>query len=206
MFVSPVQQALGACTGRAEILQGCAGLGGIAGKAEMCRAGGHNTVKQSSCRAVQALGGGGWPGGDVNVRGSLALRAHPVEILQFWGVGVWGSTALAGQRIRTRGSEIPCCMEQRLLGPMGRGWVCGTCYSFSIWWCGEASHKLKVQSADVSALPGVLPQSSKSQASYQSPQITEVRRSVAVFWLPSSLSISWKSLRGVATSSSLMAW
>jgi hypothetical protein len=34
-FVSPAQQALGACTGKAEILQGCAGLGGMAGKAEI---------------------------------------------------------------------------------------------------------------------------------------------------------------------------
>jgi hypothetical protein len=35
--------------------------------------------------------------------------------------------------------------------------VCSTGYSFSRWWHGEASHKLGVQSADVSALPDVLP-------------------------------------------------
>jgi hypothetical protein len=81
MFVSPAQQALGACTGRAEILQGCArlgvmaqwkgnvcvcissmaGPGGVAGKAEI-QGWGVCPVKQSSCRAVQAWGRG--PGGD----------------------------------------------------------------------------------------------------------------------------------------------
>jgi hypothetical protein len=60
---------------------------------------------------------------------------------------------------------------------MGQGLESSTCYSFSIWWGGEASHKLGVQSADVSALPDVFPQSSVSPASYQSPWITEVRRS-----------------------------
>jgi hypothetical protein len=76
-------------------------------------------------------------------------------------------------------------MEQWLYRPMGWGLACSTCYSFSIWWHGEASQELGVQSADVSALPGALPQSSKSPASYQSPWITEVRRSVAVLQLPS---------------------
>jgi hypothetical protein len=63
----------------------------------------------------------------------------------------------------------------------GAGLGCSACYSFSIWWGGEASHELGVQSADVSALPSALPHSSKSPASCQSPWITEVRRSVAVF-------------------------
>jgi hypothetical protein len=31
------------------------------------------------------------------------------------------------------------------------------CCSFSVWWLGEASQELVVQSADVSALPGILP-------------------------------------------------
>jgi hypothetical protein len=54
-------------------------------------------------------------------------------------------------------------------------WACGVglgvqpCYSFSTWLGGEASPDLGVQSADVSTLPGVLPQSSVSPASYQSP-------------------------------------
>jgi hypothetical protein len=65
------------------------------------------------------------------------------------------------------------------------GLACSTCYSFSIWWHGEAFHELGVQSADVSALLCALPQSSMSLASYQSPSITEVRRPVAVFQLPS---------------------
>jgi hypothetical protein len=85
-----------------------------------------------------------------------------------------------GQRSRAGGLEIPWCMEQQLCGPMGRGLECSTCYSFSVWWGGEASQDLGAQHADVSALPGVLPHSSKSPASCQSPWITEVRRSVAV--------------------------
>jgi hypothetical protein len=64
-------------------------------------------------------------------------------------------------------------------------------YSFIIWWGGEASQELGVQSADVSALPGVLPHSSKSLGSYQSPWITEVRRSVAVFQSPSWISLNF---------------
>jgi hypothetical protein len=81
--------------------------------------------------------------------------------------------------------EITQCIEQQLCGPLGLGLPCSTCYYFSIWWGGEASLELGVRSADVSALPGVLPHSSKSPASYQSPWIMEVRRSVAVFWSPS---------------------
>jgi hypothetical protein len=72
---------------------------------------------------------------------------------------------------------------------MGRGLVCSACYSFSVWWCGEASHELGVQSPDVSALPDVLPQSSVSPASYQSPWIIEVRRSVAVVSIPDTFNI-----------------
>jgi hypothetical protein len=45
-----------------ELLQGSAGLGGVAGKAEMFRAGGHSPAKWSSCSAVQVLGA--WPGRD----------------------------------------------------------------------------------------------------------------------------------------------
>jgi hypothetical protein len=72
----------------------------------------------------------------------------------------------------------------------GEGLGMSTCYSFSIWWCGEASQELEVQRADVSALPSVLPHSSKSPASCQSPWITEVRRSVTVFQMPSLISNS----------------
>jgi hypothetical protein len=96
-------------------------------------------------------------------------------------VGVLGSTALVGQKSRAGVSEIPQHMEQLLHGPMGQGLVCSTCYSFSICWGGEASQELGVQSDDVSALPGALPHSSKSPASCQSPWITEVKSSVAVF-------------------------
>jgi hypothetical protein len=70
--------------------------------------------------------------------------------------------------------EIPWPAEKQ------QGLVCSTCYSFSILWHGEAFHELGVQSADVSALLGALPQSSMSPA-----WITEVRRSVAVSRSPS---------------------
>jgi hypothetical protein len=124
---------------------------------------------------LQGCAGLGWGGAVhglveiVNVCGSPALRACPMESLRFWGVGVWGSTTLAGQRSRAGGSEIPRCMEQRLHRPMEWGLVCSACYSFSIWWGGEASQEQRVQSADVSAVPDILPQSSKSPASYQVP-------------------------------------
>jgi hypothetical protein len=83
-------------------------------------------------------------------------------------VGVWGNTALVGLKSRARRSETPQCVKQWLRGPMGWGLKCSTCYSFSIWWGGEAFHELGVQSADVSALPGALPQSSMSPASAKS--------------------------------------
>jgi hypothetical protein len=61
-------------------------------------------------------------------------------------VGVWGSTALVWQRNRAGGSEIPQCVKHWLRRPMGQGLVCSACYSFSIWWRGEASpsHVFKV--------------------------------------------------------------
>jgi hypothetical protein len=166
-------QALGAKSCRVNIVQGCAGLGSMA--------------QQKSCRAVQAWGYG--LAEIVNVCGSPALRAHPMEILWFWGVGFWGSIALVGQRSRAKRSEIPWWrVKQQLSGPMGQGLACSACYSFSIWWHEEASHGLGVQSADVSALPDVLSQSSVSLAYYQSPWITEVRRFVSVFQSPSWIS------------------
>jgi hypothetical protein len=114
-------------------------------------------AEQRSCRVVQTWGSHGLAE-IVNVCGSLALMAHLTEVMWFWGVGVWGNTALVGQRSRARRSEIT--------------------------WQAE----LGVQGADVSAFPGALPQSSVSPASYQSPWITEVRSSVAVFRLPSWIS------------------
>jgi hypothetical protein len=43
--------------------------------------------------------------------------------------------------------EIPWPAELRLHGPMGWGLTCSAGYAFSISWCGEAFHKLGVQSA-----------------------------------------------------------
>jgi hypothetical protein len=79
--------------------------------------------------------------------------------------GSLGECSPGGAEEWAHGSEIPWPAEQQLCGPMGRDLVCSTGYSFSISWHGEAFHKLGVQSADVSALPGALPQPSVSPAS-----------------------------------------
>jgi hypothetical protein len=128
---SPALQALGAQACGVNIVQGCAGLGGMAQQkwrswGFVSPAAGFGGVYWQSrdhtglCRPGSQ---GAWPGGDVNVCGSLALRARPTEILLFWGVGVWGNTALVGQRSRAGGSENPQCMEQWLRGPMGQGFL-----------------------------------------------------------------------------------
>jgi hypothetical protein len=71
MFVLPTQQALVGMAGKAEIVQGCAGLWGKAQwngtHAGLCRPGGHSLVEM------------------VNVCGHLALRAHPMEIMVLRG-------------------------------------------------------------------------------------------------------------------------
>jgi hypothetical protein len=121
----------------------------------------------------------------VSVCGSLTSSHGDPAGLQGGSLG-WHSPV--GERSRAGRLKVPQCMEQQLCGPMGQGLACSACYSFSIWWGGEASHELGVQSADVSALPGVLPHSIKSLASYQSPWIMQVRRSMAVFWSPSWIS------------------
>jgi hypothetical protein len=59
---------------------------------------------------------------------------------------------------------------------------------FSKLWRGEAFHKLGVQSADVSALSGALPQPSVFPASQQSSWIRELTRSAAMSQLPSCIS------------------
>jgi hypothetical protein len=129
----------------------------------------------------------------MNVCGYLAwktLSAHSAETVRVPGVGVWGSTALSGQKCGARESEISPCVEEWLCEPMGWDLVCRAGYSLSLWWYGEAFYELGTQSVDVSALLGALPQSSVSPASYQCPWITEVRRSVAAFQLPSWISPS----------------
>jgi hypothetical protein len=131
---------------------------------------------------------GEWSGRTEIVQACAGLRERPVEIVKVWGVGVWGSMTLVGLKSRTGESQIPQNAEQWLCGPVGWGLVCSASYSFSISWSGEAFHELGVQSADVSAFPGALPQSSVSPASHQSLWIIEVRTSVAVFWSPSWIS------------------
>jgi hypothetical protein len=125
----------------------------------------------------------------VNAYGSpawQALRAR--SILD--PVGLRGGSLGSGPGVaedQAQGSEVPWPAEQRLRGPIWWGLACSAEYSFSILWLGEAFHELGVQSADVSVLPGALPQPRVSPASQQSPWSTELRRSAAV-------SLSWISL------------
>jgi hypothetical protein len=96
--------------------------------------------------------------------------------------------ALAGLRSRARGLEIPLHIEQQFLRPMWRDLVCSASCSFSVLWCGEAFCELGVQSADVAALPGALPQPSVSPASQQSLWITKLMQSATVSQSPSWIS------------------
>jgi hypothetical protein len=116
-------------------------------RAGLCKPWGHGLAEQRSCVCVSQAwqAWGSWPSemeivqawvrGLVeitNVCGALAwqaLRARLEEIMRVWGVGVWGSTVLLGQRSRAGGSEIPQCVEQWLLGPMGWGLACSAGYS-----------------------------------------------------------------------------
>jgi hypothetical protein len=71
--------------------------------------------------------------------------------------------------------------------------ACSTGCSFSKSWCGEAFHELWVQSANVSALPGALPQPSVSPASQQGPWFMELTRSAAVSsWILRMLHINFQ--------------
>jgi hypothetical protein len=56
MFVSPVWQAWRVCTGRAEILQGCAGLGAVAGKTEIMQDWAAWPSEMELLQGLQALG------------------------------------------------------------------------------------------------------------------------------------------------------
>jgi hypothetical protein len=104
-----------------------------------------------------------------------------------------GECSPCGAEEQAQGSEIPWPAEQQFHGPMGRGLVCNTSYSFIISLHGEALHELGVQSAGVSALPFVLPQPSVSPGSQQIPWIMELRRSGAVCQSPSWISPSYYS-------------
>jgi hypothetical protein len=100
-----------------------------------------------------------------------------------WPTGGYLSRQTSGPLEHGPGMPEGCGLHR----PIGWGLACSTCYSFSILWPGEAFHELGVQSADVSALPGALPQLIVSPASQKSPWIMEVRRSVAVSWSPSCI-------------------
>jgi hypothetical protein len=143
------------------------GLGDVAGRAEIMQA---------------CAGLGAWPGGDHKCLWILILNYLSEGDCVSLRDGSLGWHSPGWQKSKARGLAIPWWVEQCLCGPMGWGLVCSTGYSFSIWWHGEVFHELGFQSADVSSLLGTLPQSSMSLGSYQSTWITEVRRSVAVFW------------------------
>jgi hypothetical protein len=84
--------------------------------------------------------------------------------------GSLGKCSFGRAEEQAQGLEIPQPAEQWLHGPMGvgGGLACSAGYSFIISWHGEAFHKLRVQSGDVSALPCALPQLSVSLASANS--------------------------------------
>jgi hypothetical protein len=81
-----------------------------------------------------------------------------VEIVHVWILGLAG---LGGAGLWSG----YCPGLWKLRGPMGWGLACTTSCYFSILWHGETFHELEAQSADVSALPGALPQPSVSPAS-----------------------------------------
>jgi hypothetical protein len=91
----------------------------------------------------------------VNVCGYPALRSHTMEILHGWEFGV-------AQPWQGKGAGLEDWRSHRVWSNEWVGLSMQCCYSFSIWWCGEAFHELGAQSAVVSALPGALPQSSVS--------------------------------------------
>jgi hypothetical protein len=113
------------------------------------------------------------------------LRALPGGDCKGLRGGNLGERGPGGAEERAHVSEIPWPMEQHLHGPTGQGLACSTVCSFSKSWHGEAFHKLGVQSADVSALPGAFPQPSMSPASQLSPWFTELMQSAAVSQSPS---------------------
>jgi hypothetical protein len=117
----------------------------------------------------------------VNVCESLVCRPYGLIWQRSCRSEGWESRVAQPWRGKGAGLEVQRShgADQQLRRPMGWVLACSTSYSFSIWWRGEAFHELGVQRADVSAFPGVLPQSSMSPAPHQSPWITEVRRSVA---------------------------
>jgi hypothetical protein len=74
-------QALGAQPCRVNIVQCCAGFGGVAGKAEIMQDWGPWPSEMEFLQGCAGLGGGRDLVEIINVCGSLALRAHPTEIL-----------------------------------------------------------------------------------------------------------------------------
>jgi hypothetical protein len=129
----------------------------------LCRPEGHSPVEWRLCSACgllacQALGA--WSGRDP--------------------AGLWGGSLGEGgsgwTEERAQGSEIPGLQRSSSAVP-----DCSSSKS----WHGGAFHELGVQSADVSALPGALPQSSMSPVSQQSPWFMELTPSEAVSQSPS---------------------
>jgi hypothetical protein len=99
-----------------------------------------------------------------------------------------GKAEEQAQRSSPRIRDLMACRAAALWA-YGAGLVCSAGYSFSVSWCGEAFHQLGVQSANVSALPGALPQPSVSPASQQSSWFMELRRSAAVSQSPYWISL-----------------
>jgi hypothetical protein len=91
-----------------------------------------------------------------------------------WRPGGWWTTVQQGQQpggLADGGLAglLDCGLAEWWLGTLV-GWGPGGQWpgcSFSKSWCGGAFHKLRVQSAEASSLPGALPQPSMSSSSQQ---------------------------------------
>jgi hypothetical protein len=66
---------------KTELLQGCGGLGSLAGKAEIVQGWGARPSKAEILQGCASLEGA-WPGGDDKCLWIPGLRACPTEILQ----------------------------------------------------------------------------------------------------------------------------
>jgi hypothetical protein len=106
--------------------------------------------------------------------------AHGVEVWQ--GGKQWPGCSVCQRTAVWLLCEVEAQWACRLLTVALCGWQ-PTC-SFSVLWHGEEFHRLGVQGAEISALPGALPQPSLSPVSQQGPWFTELMQSASVSQLP----------------------
>jgi hypothetical protein len=114
-----------------------------------------------------------WACGERVGLGSSGAWTHGTVWVFWWACSVW---ARHDSWWKPGGPAGP-----RPGRPEGGPWP--TC-SFCASWCAKAFHGLWVQGAEVSVLPGALPQSSLSPAPQQGPWLPELTQSMSVFQLP----------------------